>query len=116
MQPLPDVQSYRDSRNLRINRVGVTKVPWMFSFAPTSDPSATVQHTIASLDMYVTLPADKKGTHMSRFVQALAENDRRLSYAKLLVFFDRVKERLNADQVYGTLRFPFFVDRSAPVR
>lgn len=115
MQPLPDVQSYADSRNLRINKVGVSKVPWAFRFAPTSDELDDAQPTVGSLDMFVELPADKKGTHMSRFVQVLAENDQLLCYSKLSSLFENVKERLSASQVFGTLRFPFFVERSAPV-
>ncbi len=115
MQPLPDVQSYTDSRNLRINKVGVTKVPWAFSFAPTSDAVDQAQPTVGSLDMFVTLPADKKGTHMSRFVELLASSDRLFSYDRLAVLFDQVKERLSASQVFGAIRFPFFIDRSAPV-
>lgn len=65
--------------------------------------------------MFVALQADQKGTHMSRFVQVLAENERLLSYANLVTLFDNVKERLSASQVYGALRFPFFVERFAPI-
>ena len=113
--PLPDVQSYSDSRNLSIHKVGVSEVLWSFRFAPTSSDLESAQPTVGSFDLFVALAADKKGTHMSRFVQVLAEHDRLLSYAKLVDLFAGIKERLEASQVYGTLRFPFFVDRRAPV-
>lgn len=115
MKSLPDVQSYSDSRNLRIKKVGVTEVPWGFSFAPTSSDLGQAQPTIGSLDLFVALPAEKKGTHMSRFVQVLAESERVLSYSKLVELFEKIKVRLAASQVFGTLRFPFLVDRKAPV-
>ncbi|MEM8734884.1 MAG: GTP cyclohydrolase, FolE2/MptA family, partial [Planctomycetota bacterium] len=84
---LPDVQSYSDSRNISINKVGVTEVPWGFAFAPTSVDLSNAQPTVGSVDLFVALASDKKGTHMSRFVQILAENERVLSYAKLVDLF-----------------------------
>ncbi len=115
MQTLPDVQSYADARNMPINQVGVTKVPWSFRFAPTSESTAETQSTIGSVDMFVALPADQKGTHMSRFVQVLLEHDQPLNYSTLTELFGRMRERLGASQVCGTLRFPFVVHRAAPV-
>lgn len=115
VQTLPDVQAYVDSRNIAINKVGVTNVPWPFRFAPTSVADAKAQPTIGSADMFVALPADKKGTHMSRFAQLIAENDSDLSYRGLVEFFGKVLERLDATQVYGAVRFPFFVDCAAPI-
>ena len=115
VQTLPDVQAYVDSRDIAIDKVGVTNVPWAFHFAPTSDSTAAAQPTIGSADMFVELPADKKGTHMSRFAQLIAENQSVLSYRGFVDFFGSVLERLGATQVYGTVRFPFFFKCAAPV-
>ncbi|MEM7476527.1 MAG: GTP cyclohydrolase FolE2 [Planctomycetota bacterium] len=115
MQVLPDVQAYADSRNLKIDKVGVTQVPWPFRFSPTSKATELAQSTVGSVDMFVTLPADKKGTHMSRFVQLLRDCDQTFHYENLIIFFRQLQERLGASQVSGTLRFPFFMERSAPV-
>jgi len=114
MKTLPDVQSYVDSRNLRIDKVGVSNVPWPFAFSATSTDK-TAQSTVGSIDMFVELPADKKGTHMSRFVQMIRNCDDALSYSSLKKLFTEMLTRLSATQVYGQLRFPFFIDRAAPV-
>ena len=98
---------------MRINRVGVTAVPWAFNFAPKTD-SEDSHPTIGSMDMFVELAADQKGTHMSRFMQLLRDHDQILNYAVLRQFFEKIKQHLNATQAYGTVRFPFFVERTAP--
>jgi GTP cyclohydrolase FolE2 len=61
---LPDVQASHDLRNVAIARVGVRSLthPVQVATASGSQPS------VASVDMFVALPAQMKGTHMSRFV------------------------------------------------
>ena len=73
---LPDVQSRVDSRNLAIDKVGVTQLPFSFCFASTSDNQALPQNTVGSVDLFVSLPPQHKGTHMSRFIALL---ERRLA-------------------------------------
>ena len=60
---LPDVQSSADRRNIPIRRVGVKGIRTPILVKSQSG----AQHTVADVEMYVSLPADKKGTHMSRF-------------------------------------------------
>src|SRR5690348_11221485 len=63
-----DVQGRADTRRLPINRVGIKDISHPVR---VRDRSAGEQHTIATFNMYVSLPHDFKGTHMSRFVEAL---------------------------------------------
>ena len=60
---LPDVQSSTDRRNIPIQKVGVKGIRTPILVKSQSG----AQHTVAHVEMYVALPADKKGTHMSRF-------------------------------------------------
>ena len=66
---LPDVQSSEDERNIAINRVGVRGIRLPVIVAGREAP----QHTVADITMTVSLPADKKGTHMSRFIALMEE-------------------------------------------
>ena len=69
---LPDVQSARDGRNIAIDRVGVRGITVPITVETKEDTLATV----ATVEMTVSLPADKKGTHMSRFVALMEEHFR----------------------------------------
>ena len=61
---LPDVQNLIDGRNIPIDRVGIRglTVPLQVQSVKGAQP------TVAKVCMCVGLPADKRGTHMSRFV------------------------------------------------
>lgn len=121
VQTLPDVQAYQDARNLSIDRVGVTSVPYPVTFRSSSSSSTelqgteSLQGTVGSFDMFVSLPATVKGTHMSRFVQVLRDWDRPLDYDGLKELCSALRQRLGAETASITVRFPYFVDRSAPI-
>ncbi len=109
--PLPDVQSSTDTRNMVIQRVGVKSVTYPVRVA-TPDG---VQSTVAVIDMDVRLPADVKGTHMSRFLEVLEAFDTPLSAETLATLMEEMLERLGADSGTIEMRMPYFVRKSAPV-
>lgn len=109
---LPDVQSASDERRIAINRVGVSDVSYPIRFKSAGRPP---QSTTAVFDMFVSLSADRKGTHMSRFLQLLADWDTPFSNESLSVFCDSLCHKLESDNTYLRVRFPYFVDRAAPV-
>jgi GTP cyclohydrolase I len=110
---LPDVQSSRDERRIAINKVGVTAVSYPIEFAST--PDAPPHATVGEFDMTVSLPADRKGTHMSRFLQLLRDWNAPLSIDSLQEFCQAIRNRLQSSTANVTVRFPYFIDRSAPV-
>src|SRR5664280_1412740 len=65
---LYDKQSERDHRELRIDKVGVRGLRFPIQ---VRDKARSVQNTVATIGMFVDLPKEFKGTHMSRFVEAL---------------------------------------------
>jgi GTP cyclohydrolase I len=65
---LHDMQSRRDHRELRIDKVGVRGLRFPIQ---VRDKARSVQNTVATIGMFVDLPKEFKGTHMSRFVEAL---------------------------------------------
>ena len=68
--PLTDTQSQPDDRQIAIDRVGIRALRYPMQ---VRDKARTVQHTIATAALTVDLPHHFKGTHMSRFVEVLAE-------------------------------------------
>jgi GTP cyclohydrolase I len=109
--PLPDIQSIADLRNLPIQRVGVKDITHPMTVMTAAGP----QPTVVSVDMYVGLPADVKGTHMSRFLEVLQNHHEPMSPASLRAMMATMLERLDADAGYVELRMPYFVTKTAPV-
>jgi len=113
---LQDVQSSPSSVALDIDRVGVKRVELPLV---VKDRDAGRQHTVASVDMGVDLPAEFKGTHMSRFVEALEDwrevSGEELDYASMKRLLSDVLERLHARRAYARFSFPYFRIRKAPV-
>jgi GTP cyclohydrolase I len=109
---IPDVQSHPDARELAIDRVGIRNLRYPIRFVDGGDPP---QPTIASCSAYVALPADRKGTHMSRLVAAIDEIDEPLSLAALPRVLDAMLARLEADAGRIEIAFPWFIRKRAPV-
>ncbi|MBF0369613.1 MAG: GTP cyclohydrolase I FolE2 [Magnetococcales bacterium] len=110
--PLADVQSQTDNRQLSIDKVGVKDIRYPIE---VRDRRQGTQHTIASVNMYVNLPHHFKGTHMSRFLEVLTEHDRAISVKNLPVILGKIQERLAAQEAHIDLEFPYFIHKKAPV-
>src|ERR1044072_32606 len=92
---LEAVQSRADTRRLPINRVGIKDISHPVR---VRDRSAGEQHTIASFNMYVSLPHNFKGTHMSRFVEILHQYDMEISVESFRDMLREMSERLEAER------------------
>ena len=110
--PIADVQSSADTRHLAINKVGIKSIRHP---VVVRDKSVGVQHTIATFNMYVHLPHNFKGTHMSRFVQILNEHGREISVESFESILREMVEKLEAKSGYIEMAFPYFVNKTAPV-
>ncbi|HYL03774.1 MAG TPA: GTP cyclohydrolase FolE2 [Steroidobacteraceae bacterium] len=108
---IEDVQARADGRALPINRVGIKDISHPVR---VKDRSAGEQHTIATFNMYVGLPHDFKGTHMSRFVEAL-HAEREISVESFGTMLATMTARLGAEVGHIEMSFPFFVMKRAPV-
>ena len=106
-----DVQARADTRRLPINRVGIKDISHPVR---VKDRSAGEQHTIATFNMYVSLPHNFKGTHMSRFVEAL-HAEREISVESFRTMLEGMTARLEAETGHIEMSFPFFVMKQAPV-
>ena len=109
--PIPDTQSDRDERRLAIQRVGVRSLRYPLQIRQGEGITSTVAHW--TLD--VALPADQKGTHMSRMVAFLESLDEPLDASSLRRRLGELLERLHATEGMIEARFPFFIRKFAPV-
>ena len=109
---IADVQSSADTRQIAINKVGIKDIRHPVRI---QDRSGGEQHTIANFNMYVNLPHNFKGTHMSRFVEILNNHERELSVKSFKDVLKEMTERLEAESGHIEMSFPYFVNKKAPV-
>lgn len=111
-EAIPDIQSSTDTRRIPIQRVGIKSLRYPLSLRMADGGSQT---TVALVDADVALPADKKGTHMSRFVEVLEAIDAPLDHAGFVALAQVMRARLHADAGRLEFRFPLFIRKTAPV-
>jgi GTP cyclohydrolase I len=109
---IADVQNSEDTRHLPINKVGIKDIRHPVRIR---DRSGGEQHTIANFNMYVNLPHNFKGTHMSRFVEILNQHEREISVQSFKDMLKEMTERLEAESGHIEMSFPYFVNKAAPV-
>lgn len=111
-QQVADVQASLDTREIPIQRVGIRGIQYPVR---VESASGAVQSSIAECSMYVSLPAHQKGTHMSRFIELLSEDGWVVSHAGIQKLLIKMTERLESERGDIKLRFPYFVQKIAPV-
>ncbi|RFC36685.1 MAG: GTP cyclohydrolase I [Candidatus Nitrotoga sp. SPKER] len=109
---IPDVQNMADTRHLAINKVGIKSIRHPVQ---VKDKNAGVQHTVATFNMYVHLPHNFKGTHMSRFVEILNHHGREISVESFESILREMVEKLEAKSGHIEMSFPYFINKTAPV-
>ena len=112
MQELKDTQSEADTRNISIDRVGVKGLRFPIQI---QDKLNRIQSTVATVSLAVDLPEEFKGTHMSRFVEALHQHGPLLDVHTALAIPRELLRRLSARRSHVEMEFPFFRSKNAPV-
>ncbi len=109
---LADMQNSRDERNIAIDRVGVRNITFPIRVL---DRKNVVQHTVGTFTLTVDLPSHFKGTHMSRFLEALNETGGELSVNNIPSLLTDLKGRLHSERAHLDVDFMFFISKPAPV-
>jgi GTP cyclohydrolase I len=109
---IADVQASADSRRIAIDKVGIKDIRHPVRVRDRTDGE---QHTVATFNMYVYLPHNFKGTHMSRFVQILNSHEKEISVLSFKEMLREMAARLESEKGHIEMRFPYFVNKKAPV-
>jgi len=109
---IADVQNFADTRQIAIDKVGIKSIRHPVK---VGDKSEGVQHTVAWFNMYVYLPHNFKGTHMSRFVEILNSYEREISVESFESMLREIVKRLEAESGHVEMSFPYFINKAAPV-
>ena len=110
---MKDVQNQTDNRGIEIQKVGVKGVELPITVQRKDAEDITIY---SSATVGVTLPAEYKGTHMSRFIEILNEwSDRHLLGMDIKGCLEEIVKKLNAKSGYLRLEFKYFIDKFSPV-
>jgi GTP cyclohydrolase I len=109
---IADVQNSPDTRQIAIDKVGIKDIRHPVR---VKDRSEGEQHTIANFNMYVNLPHNFKGTHMSRFVEILNHHEREISVQSFREMLSEMTERLEAEAGHIEMTFHYFINKTAPI-
>lgn len=112
MKELKDTQNQPDDRQLAIDRVGVKGLRFPVE---VRDKDGSMQRTVATCALAVDLPEHYKGTHMSRFVEALNSHGGCLDVRSMASLPKELLERLDAFKAHVEFEFPFFRQKEAPI-
>lgn len=107
---MKDIQSLRDHRRINIKKVGVKDISYPISVL---DRANKVQRTVARVNMYVNLPHQFKGTHMSRFVEILNRFHGEINLKSFHRILEEMKVRLQAEAAHMEITFPYFLKNSS---
>ena len=107
-----DVQNDIDFRKIEIEKVGVKNLKYPIVL---QDKENEEQHTIAWINMYVNLPHQFRGTHMSRFIEILNKYRREIDIHSMGEIMKEMKANLNAKSAHLEIKFPYFIEKKAPV-
>lgn len=109
---MQDVQNQRLIGSEPIDKVGVKGITYPIL---VMDKYNKTQATVATINMYVSLPSEYRGTHMSRFIETLNKYRGCFSRRKVRDILIEMKRSLQADAAYIELTFPYFIEKTAPV-
>ena len=107
-----DIQNEQDTREIPLQKVGVREVKYPVTVL---DKNHKTQRTTATVDLFVNLPHNFKGTHMSRFIEVFHKYHENLTMLHFLDMLEEMRGKLDAQKAYGSVKFPYFVEKKAPV-
>lgn len=109
---LRDVHNENDGRKLALERTGVKGLRYPICVL---DRANGQQHTVAEIEMSVSLPHRRRGAHMSRFVELLNRHRREIDIRRFRAVCAELRRDHDASAAHVTVRFPYFIEKRAPV-
>lgn len=109
---MPSIQDRLDDREIPLDRVGVTELTYPVTL---EERGGGTQATEASFGLFVELGHEARGAHMSRFVETLERNPRRLTPDCMKDLLEELRTALGSNTACASIECTYFVERHAPV-
>ena len=107
-----DIQNEEDTREIPLQKVGVKNVKYPVQVL---DKNKKTQNTTATVNLFVNLPHNFKGTHMSRFIEVFHKYHTDISMNSFLEMLEEMGTKLDAERAFGRITFPYYTEKNAPV-
>ena len=107
-----DIQNEEDTREVPLQKVGVKNVKYPVQVL---DKNKKIQNTTAAVNLFVNLPHNFKGTHMSRFIEVFHKYHKDISMNSFLDMLEEIRTKLDAERAFGRITFPYYIEKNAPV-
>lgn len=107
-----DTQKQPGLNDIDIDKVGVCDVTYPVQVL---DKNSEKQSTTALINMYVDLPRQFKGAHMSRFIEVLNQYRGEITVRNMGEILREIARTLEAKSAHMELAFKYFVEKEAPV-
>lgn len=107
-----DIQNEKDKRKIEIDKVGIKNLKYPIK---VFDKKEAEQHTVANINMYVSLPHHFRGTHMSRFIEILNKHRHEIAMKNMSPILEDIRRKFDAESAHIEIEFPYFIEKEAPV-
>lgn len=111
-EEMKDIHNTPDDRRIPVQKVGIKGLRYP---VVVLDRQKQSQHTVATANMFVDLPHNFKGTHMSRFVEIMNRCRGKISAREIGGILKAMIERFDSETAHIEIRFPYFMEKAAPV-
>ncbi len=108
---MKDVQSEKDTRNIYLHQVGIRDLKYPVVIRNGEGETFPVT---AQVSLFADLEGDQKGTHMSRFVEVLTQ-DNQMDLRHIRHLLESIRDRLEAKNSFCRIRFDYYMWKKAPV-
>lgn len=110
---LKDIQNLSDHRGIEIQKVGVNNVEIPLTILRKNEKEQVVS---AKARVSVSLPANYKGTHMSRFIEIINEwGQKNILSDDIQGCLKEIIKRLKAQSAELKFSFKYFINKKAPI-
>lgn len=106
-----DVQKDQDTRNIYIDKVGISDVKYPINI----ETEFGIINTYGTLAIQIPLNANTRGIHMSRLIESLECKPLELNYSNLEKLLITIQDNSNIDKALISVEFDYFCIKKAPV-
>ena len=113
---MKDIQMEHSRTDIDLDKVGVKGVVYPIKvLVRGSDKGENLQSTVAKINMYVDVPREFRGTHMSRFLEVLNRFRGEITKRTLPEILKEMRKVLEAKSAHIEVAFTYFIEKKAPV-